>query len=140
MSPSEFIIILVLISAIFYWIDTIRTKEIACMHGKARCKDLGVTFLDETVEIKKVRLRRNTRGTIVFYREYRFEFSSDGVRRFDGSVVMLGKVLASLDMSAYPEQVTADLHTEINAESNVVDFKEVKAKSDKNNNFPTGFR
>jgi len=139
MTPSEFIILFVLISGILYWIDTIRTKEIACSHGKARCKELGVTFLDETVEIKKVRIKRNPRGTVVFRREYGFEFSSDGVRRYEGSITMLGKVLADLNMSAYPEPVTASLHTDASTDSKVVDITQAKTKSDKSK-LPTGFR
>ncbi len=78
------------------------------MHGKNACKDAGVTFLDQTVEIKKLRLKRNSRGTVVFYREYQFEFSSDGVRRVDAVIVMLGKQLLKLQLSAYPQVMQAE--------------------------------
>jgi len=103
MSVAEFIVLFTLILVIFYWIDTIRVKEIAVMHGKNACQDAGVTFLDQTVEIKKLRLKRNSRGTVVFYREYQFEFSSDGIRRVDAEIIMLGKQLLKLQLSAYPQ-------------------------------------
>lgn len=140
MSGTELLILLVLVGGIFYWIDTIRTKEIATQHGKNRCEKLGVTFLDQTVEIKKVRLKRNPRGTLTFKREYGFEFSSDGVRRFDGEIIMLGKVLENLSMSAYPEPVTASMQSSVTADSTVVDFASVKTGKQSGNKFPTGFK
>lgn len=160
MTASEFIILFVLVAAIFYWIDTIFAKEIAVKHGKDKCKVLGVTFLDETVEIIKTRLKRNPRGTVLFQREYSFEFSSDGIRRFNGTIVMLGKELVELKMSAYPEtsipessipgttysEVTAstesktDLSPRNTYDSTVVDIADAKEKSKTKNKFPTGFR
>lgn len=149
MTPYEFIILFVLVAAIFYWVDTIFAKEVAVKHAKERCKELGVTFLDETVEITKTRLKRNPRGTIQFRREYSFEFSSDRIRRFDGKIVMLGKVLADLTMAAYPEAVTQEISIpDINKsagstyDSTVVDITDAKSSStsDKNTKFPTGFR
>lgn len=149
MTPSEFIILFVLVAAIFYWIDTIFAKEIAVKHGKERCKKLGVTFLDETVEIIKTRLKRNPRGTILFRREYSFEFSSDGIRRYDGKIIMLGKVLVDLTMSAYPAAPLPDpqtnntdipTNTGSTYDSTVVDISEAQKNTDKNKKLPTGFR
>ncbi|MBN4080143.1 DUF3301 domain-containing protein [Beggiatoa alba] len=156
MTVTEFFILLFLVGVIFYWINTVRTKEIACMHGKAACQKVAVTFLDETVEIKKVRLKRNNQGNVVFYREYRFEFSSDGIRRFEAEIIMLGNQLFDLKMSAYPETMVAkpsDLEAgesqadaakcvvkkdAVTIESNVVDIN--VAKSRKKNSFPSGYR
>ncbi len=135
MSVAEFIIIFTLIAVIFYWIDTIRAKELAVMHGKNACKDAGVTFLDQTVEIKKVRLKRNPRGSMVFYREYQFEFSSDGVRRVDAKIIMLGKQLLKLQLSAYPEIIQAnsdDLKPDSEQSSAMIEEKVVEIQSSKN--------
>ena len=130
MTPSEFIILAVLITGILYWIDTIVVKEIACRHGKNECLRLGVTFLDATVAITKTRLKRNKSGTVKFAREYNFEFSSDGVRRYAGSIYMLGKTLMSLQMSAYPDP-TAPYSSEssvVNSatENSIVDINQKK--------------
>ena len=145
MSPSEFILLFVLVAGIYYWLNTIFAKEIAVKHGKNRCKELGVTFLDETVEITKVRLKRNPRGTVVFWREYSFEFSSDGVRRFSGQIVLHGKVLVDLKMSAYPESASGSTdesadQSQSTYDSTVVDINDAKSESGRKNNFPTGFR
>ncbi len=150
MTAPEFIILFILVAIIFYWIDTIRTKEIAVVHGKNACKDAGVTFLDQTVEIKKVRLKRNSRGAVAFYREYQFEFSSDGIRRVDAVIIMLGKQLLHLQLSAYPEIIqpeSGDLKSDseqytvkkngVTIESNVIDIKDSESKK---NDPSSGYR
>jgi len=154
MSPSEFITLFVLIAGILYWIDTIFAKEIACKHGKDRCKELGVTFLDATVEITKTRLKRNPKGTVKFKRDYSFEFSSDGIKRYQGTITMLGKVLIDLHMSAYPENITRpsyveeDVKPDVNSNVNpgatygstVVDITDAPKKPTVKNKLPTGFK
>ena len=140
MTVPEFLILFSLIVIIFYWIDTIRTKEIAVMHGKNACKDAGVTFLDQTVEIKKVRLKRNPRGTVVFYREYQFEFSSDGIRRYPATIIMLGKQLLNLQLSAYPEDpLTETSQYTVKQKGVTIESNVVNIKTDKKNPF-SGYR
>lgn len=94
-------IIILLISLILYWLDSIRAKEDATKHAKAACKKVLIEFLDDTVLIKKVRLRRNTQGHLSIYREYEFEFSSTGEFRYKGEVRLLGKYLIDIEMEPY---------------------------------------
>ena len=97
----ELAIIIFLISVLFYWLDGIRAKENAITHAKAACKKVLIEFLDDTVLIKKVRLRRNTQGQLSIYREYEFEFSSTGEFRYKGRVRLLGKYLIDVEMEPY---------------------------------------
>jgi hypothetical protein len=97
----ELVIIILLIASITYWLDSIRAKENAIQYGKERCKKLFLEFLDDTVLIKKVRLRRNSRGHLSISREYEFEFSSTGEFRYKGQVRMLGKYLIDVEMEPY---------------------------------------
>ena len=101
MSIPDFIILLFLTASIFYWFDSIRAKEIATKHASAECKKVLIEFLDDTVVIKKVRLRRDTQGRIAIYREYQFEFSSTGEYRYKGLVRLLGKYLIDVEMEPY---------------------------------------
>ncbi len=101
MAISDFIILLFLTGSIFYWLDSIRAKEIATKNASVACKKVLLEFLDDTVVIKKVRLRRNSRGAIAIYREYQFEFSSTGEHRYKGSVRLLGKYLIDIEMEPY---------------------------------------
>lgn len=94
-------IIILLIASLFYWFDSIRAKENATQHAKNACKKVLIEFLDDTVLIKKVRLRRNTRGQMSIYREYEFEFSSTGEFRYKGRVRLLGSYLLDVEMEPY---------------------------------------
>ena len=94
-------IIILLISSMLYWLDSIRAKENATKHAKAACKKVLLEFLDDTVLIKKVRLRRNTQGQLSIYREYEFEFSSTGEFRYKGQVRLLGQYLIDVEMEPY---------------------------------------
>ena len=101
MLVSDFILFIILVAAIFYWLDGIRAKEVATEKAAAACKKILLEFLDQTVAIKKVRLRRDTSGRLKFYREYQFEFSSTGEFRYKGTVQMLGHHMLAIDMEAY---------------------------------------
>ena len=84
-----------------YWWDTMRCKEIARQAGIAACKQAQVQFLDDTVQHKKVWLRRNERGRLQLCRLFIFEFASDGVYRYSGRIVMLGARVQDVAMDAY---------------------------------------
>lgn len=101
MSATDFCVALVLVTLFLYWLDSIRAKEIATGHARQACEKLGLEFLDDTVVIKKLRLRRNTLGRLGFYRRYQFEFSSSGERRYKGSVTLLGKHPVATEMEPY---------------------------------------
>lgn len=71
-----------------------------------RCQGLGLVFLDDTVVLKRLRLARDGLSRLVFRREYRFEFSSDGSQRYRGEITLLGQSLEDIVMDAYrvPDQ------------------------------------
>lgn len=101
MSGSDFLVFVCLVSAFLYWLGSIRAKEIATSHSRQACKKVLLEFLDETVSLKKVRLRRNSLGRLNFYREYQFEFTSTGEYRYKGMVKLLGNALLGIEMEPY---------------------------------------
>ena len=101
MSVIELLSIISLLSGIWYWLDGMRTKELATAAGARLCKAHDVYFLDETVVQTRVRLRRNPAGRIVIFREYRFEFTSDGAHRYRGKITFLGKHVTASEMEPY---------------------------------------
>lgn len=101
MTPTEFISVLILFGAIWYWLDGMRTKEIARQQGRHACNKAEVNFLDDTVAIKKVRLCRDGQGKLTIYREYQFEFASDGANRYRGEIIILGKKVKSIYLDPY---------------------------------------
>jgi hypothetical protein len=103
MHSTELLLLIFLGLLIWFWLDSARAKEVASSAGSRACGHGQVSFLDETVEITKLRLKRDTDGRMRLQREYRFEFSSDGSRRYQGRITMLGHRVAALSMDAYRE-------------------------------------
>jgi len=83
------------------WYDSMRARERALGAGRQACERDGLQFLDETVKIVKLWPARDGDGRLVLRRTYRFEFSDDGVRRCDGTVVMLGAQLEALELEPF---------------------------------------
>ena len=94
-------LVLCLLAIAGYWWDTSRCKELARDAGKAACIRYQVQFLDDTVERKKIWFRRSNTGRLQFCRLYFFEFTSDGLHRYQGRILMTGQTVADLSMDAY---------------------------------------
>lgn len=91
----------VLLALLWYWWDTVRTKEIARLAGLRACQQASVQFLDDTVALKQIRLRRNTRGRMQLRRQYCFEFTSDSEQRYQGCIEMQGQQVRRVEMDPY---------------------------------------
>lgn len=97
----DWLIFFFIVLALWYWWDTLQSKEIARQAGLNACQGADVQFLDDTVELKKFWLRRHYRGHLQICRLYFFEFSSDGAQRYQGRIMLLGKKVGEVDMDAY---------------------------------------
>lgn len=101
MMTGDLLVLVMMIAGIAYWLDAIRCKELAREAGKVACKRNELLFLDDTVVIVKVRLQRDIYGNMKLYREYKFEFTSDGENRYNGTISILGKLVQKVNMDAY---------------------------------------
>ena len=97
----DWLFFVLIIFALWYWWDTLHSKEIARVAGLKACEKVSVQWLDETVELKKQWLRRGGRGYLQICRLYFFEFTSDGSQRYKGRIILLGQKLSELEMDAY---------------------------------------
>ena len=64
MAGEGLFLILILAAIAWYWWSTMQSKELAKQAGKQACGQYSVQFLDETVEMKKIWIRRNNRGRL----------------------------------------------------------------------------
>ena len=101
MNTSEILVLIALVAGMWYWLDSIHVKHLACNASKRECDKAELEFLDETVVLRQVRLRRNSEGRVHVRRIYRFEFTSDEHNRFYGEVIMLGKKVVSVNLEPY---------------------------------------
>ena len=101
MPIAEFLTLAALVAVIAYWLLAMKAKETARQVGRLRCRDLGLIFLDDTVVLKKLGLARDADGRRVIQRQYQFEFSSDGSRRYRGRITLTNNRLDEIVMDAY---------------------------------------
>ncbi|MET4693409.1 hypothetical protein V5J35_003493 [Endozoicomonas sp. NE40] len=121
--------------AFWYWSDTSKAREVAITHGKRACRDMNLQFLDGTVVRYKTRPRRGPDGQMCLARDFSFEFTPDGIRRYPGHIRLLGSRLQMMDIQS-PDQSTehdtnvilsASYRKEKNVESgNVIQFPDQK--------------
>jgi hypothetical protein len=82
--------------------DSLGARELARVAGRRACDSRGVQFLDDTVAGTHTGLARNDRGTLVFKRTYRFEFSDTGDNRREGRLAVTGNRVTPLEMDDFP--------------------------------------
>jgi Protein of unknown function (DUF3301) len=101
MSYSDLFYIIPSVALVWYWLDGMPCKEMARRAGKIACNESSVLFLDDSVAINKVRLKRNEFGQMSLYRIYHFEFTGNGEQRSHGEVHIMGKHVVETNMDAY---------------------------------------
>jgi hypothetical protein len=84
------LIILFLALLAWFWLNSIRAKEIAMAASANACQQIQAQFLDQTASLKKLRISRNQQGRMTFERVYSFDFSRDRQTRQKGQVRILG--------------------------------------------------
>jgi len=84
-------LLLTLLAALtWFWWDSLQKREIALARARLACEQAGVQFLDASVALRKLKLRRDSMQRARFYREYAFEYSTQGDDRQPGRVWLLG--------------------------------------------------
>lgn len=101
MSFVELLGFLALGAIVWYWFDSLKAREIGVDAARRACAREGVQFLDETVVGQGLRLARDDDGRVVLRRGYAFEYSVGGDDRNAGSVVLEGREVVLMDVSAH---------------------------------------
>ena len=79
--------------ALGFWSDSLAARERVLRAAHLTCAQFQVQLLDQTVALAKLRLGRDVQGRWHLRRLYAFEFSTDGILRFNGQAALLGKVV-----------------------------------------------
>ncbi len=85
-----------------YFLGAIRVRELAYQAVSLASRKGEFQLLDQSVHIRRLSLSRDNAGRWRIWRQYRFDYSFDGVERRQGFVIMLGKQLQSI-VVAQPE-------------------------------------
>lgn len=85
---TSILILLFLALLAWFWMNSIRAKEIAMHTAAAACQQIQAQFLDQTASLKNIQLKRNKAGRLGFERTYTFDFSRDRQTRTKGMVII----------------------------------------------------
>ena len=90
MDFSSLLLLLLFGLLIWFWLDSIRARELGVDAAREACADEGLQFLDDTVVGQALTLARDDAGRLRLRRVYAFEYSDTGDNRRAGSVTLLG--------------------------------------------------
>lgn len=90
-----------LVLLVNHWWRSRDAKAFALQYAARRCAELDLQLLDQSMVLKKIRLRRGSDGFLHWYRRYDFEFSSTGTERYPGSVELAGNRLLGIELAAH---------------------------------------
>lgn len=87
--------ILILLLLGWFWLDSLRARELALGICRAGCERRDLQLLDQAVALRRLRLTWGREG-VRLRRVYRFDFSEEGLGRRNGYLVMRGTILEEL--------------------------------------------
>lgn len=102
--------LLTIIGAAWFWIDSIHARDIAVEAGRRAAENHGLQLLDETVAISRLRAARDGMGRLRLQRNYSFEVSDTGADRLLCSLTLLGKQVDAVEMPPYRDNVVQLFH------------------------------
>ncbi len=95
--------IMLLLGLGWFWLDSLRAREIALGICKAACEGRDLQLLDQAVVLRRLGLSWRSEG-VRLRRVYRFDFSEEGVGRRNGYLVLRGLNLEDLSFGL-PEEI-----------------------------------
>lgn len=106
----ELVTLALFLLAGWFWMDSMRAREVALDAGRRACAAERVQFLDWTVATRSMRLGRDEEGRLRIKRIYEFEFSDTGDNRLKGAITLVGDRLLTIHIPprepAWPSNVT----------------------------------
>jgi hypothetical protein len=99
LSTVETLLLLVIVALVaWFWVDSLRARETATAACRRACSQEGIQFLDDTVALERLGLARSAAGRLQLRRQYRFDYTEDGITRRRGGAVLVGGRLLTLTL------------------------------------------
>ena len=99
---ADLLVVALIGSAALYWFSSTRVRELAIAAARRSTEMADVQLLDQSVALARVSLSRDRQGRWRIWREYRFDYSRDGLSREVGHIIMLGKRLEAVIVAESP--------------------------------------
>jgi hypothetical protein len=101
---GEMLVVFLFGGLALYFLSAIRVRELALQAVGRAAKQDDYQLLDQSVHIRRFSLSRDETGRWRVWRQYRFDYTYDGVNRQHGHVIMLGRKLQAIVVSE-PDRV-----------------------------------
>lgn len=99
---GELLVLMLFGALCLHFLAATRVRELALQHvGRASARD-DFQLLDQSVHLQRLSLSRDSEGRWRIWRQYRFDYSYDGVERRQGHVIMLGRQLQAVVINERP--------------------------------------
>ncbi|MCF6262795.1 MAG: DUF3301 domain-containing protein [Xanthomonadales bacterium] len=86
----ELLLIIVLVAISASWLTTMRARDRARSAVARLCKQYQLQLLDQSVALAGLKIARSSRGGLTLRRQFKFDYSEDGISRKNGSIWMKG--------------------------------------------------
>ena len=96
---GELVVVFAFGALALYFLASIRVRELALQAVSRAARQDDYQLMDQSVHIRRVSLSRGEGGRWRIWRQYRFDYSYDGVNRRQGHVIMLGRRLEAIVVS-----------------------------------------
>ncbi len=94
----EIAILIIIGTLVWFWFDSLKTREAGTRAVRQACDEEGLQLLDETISVISMKPARDEYGRLVLRRVYQFEFSDTGENRRRGCVYLLGQQVEMLNL------------------------------------------
>lgn len=95
---TESIFLIAALGLAWFWLNSLKAREIAIEAGRQAAARDGLQLLDETVAMIRLRAARNIHGRLRLLRTYAFEVSDTGTNRLACQLTLLGNQLEHIDI------------------------------------------
>lgn len=93
------IALIAILLAAWFWRSSMQAKELATEVARNSCNNHDLQFLDETVAIKSIKLRRDEMGSPTLLRHYEFEYYDGEQIRKKSTIDLLGTVVIDIELN-----------------------------------------
>ena len=99
---ADLLIVALIGVAAWYWFSSTRVRELAIAAARRSVEQADVQLLDQSVSLARVSMSRDRAGHWHIWREYRFDYSRDGLSRETGHIILLGQRLEAVLVAESP--------------------------------------
>jgi hypothetical protein len=108
MSISMLFFFVILVALVALWAHHANLSRHAIYMARQHLHSQGLQFLDQSAVLCRLRLLNDPRVGLCLQRTYRFEFSAQGDRRYNGWITLSGRRLSGIELQPFREASNAE--------------------------------